>query len=360
MVFISVFGKFIQIRIIKLLIELLVVYFIKMRYNFYMKTLSIPNKQSFKLLEFETNEFEHLKRKVDSWKLDFLQIDNNDFYVYIRQLVLANVQVGHIRLNGHIAQNGQVPENMWTFVIPHQDSSIAIYNHLLAESNSMILIYPPGTHFSSNTYDGFENYTFSIEEKYLKKVTTTLGLDKIEQKLHEVERVELDQEQTDSLQYQLENILKYAANKEESIFHTEELEILLYLIPAKIIQNIHPHMECSRKRLLQEKHLLYIESRSYMHTHIHEDLTVKSVAEKFGLTERTLHNYFKKELDISPKRYLMVLRLRKIHKILKKSRVKKGLIEETARKFGFYHMGQFAKSYKDFFGELPSQTLREE
>ena len=37
----------------------------------------------------------------------------------------------------------------------------------------------------------------------------------------------------------------------------------------------------------------------------------------------------------------------------------KGLVEQTARKFGFHHMGQFSKAYKDCFGELPSKTLRQ-
>jgi len=41
--------------------------------------------------------------------------------------------------------------------------------------------------------------------------------------------------------------------------------------------------------------------------------------------------------------------------VLKKD---KGLVEKTARKFGFNHMGQFSKAYKDFFGELPSKTLQ--
>jgi len=28
-----------------------------------------------------------------------------------------------------------------------------------------------------------------------------------------------------------------------------------------------------------------------------------------------------------------------------------------ANRHGFWHMGQFAKDYKNLFGELPSQTL---
>lgn len=323
-----------------------------------MKILSIPDLEPFTWIEFQMNEFEQFKDTVESWKVDFLQLDNSNFYAYLRQLILPKVQLGHTKINGHIAQNGVVPEGMWSFVIPHKNSSIATYNHLPAENNAMILIYPPGTHFSSNTYDGWEIYAFSIEESYLKKVTDLLGLDKIEEKLYEAERVQLDQGETDQIQYQLENILKYTAGLEEQVFGLDELEMLYFLIPAKIIQTIYPYMNCDRTRLLKAKHILYIEARTYMHTHIHEDITVKSVAETFNLTERTLHNYFKKELDISPKRYLMVLRLTKINKILKKSHVRKGLIEKTAQKFGFNHMGQFSRSYKEFFEELPSETLR--
>lgn len=324
-----------------------------------MKTLPISREQPFTWLEFQMDDYEHFKNAVESWELDFLQMDSSDFYAYFRQLILPSIQVGHCQLNGHIEQTGVVPEEMWTFVIPHKNSSLATYNLVEAKSNAMILIYPPGMQFSSTTYDGWEIYTFSIEEKYFKEVATTLGLVEIENKLSEVERVYIDPDQVKKLQDQLENVLKYAAILENKIFDTEELQILFYLLPTMLIKNLHTHMECNRDILLKEKYLLYVQARSYIHTHIHEDITVKSVAQNVNITERTLHNYFQNELNISPKRYLMVLRLTKINKILKKSRLKKGLVEETARKFGFYHMGQFAKSYKDFFGELPSATLRQ-
>jgi len=86
---------------------------------------------------------------------------------------------------------------------------------------------------------------------------------------------------------------------------------------------------------------------------------VEEVAEKFQLSERSLRNYFKEELNISPKKYLIASRLRKIRDELKAAKPSKGLVEQTARKFGFHHMGQFSKAYKDFFGELPSQTLKD-
>lgn len=325
-----------------------------------MEKLSIPSQQPFTWLEFQMSDFEHFKNTVVSWKLDFLQIDGSDFYTYFRQLILPSIQVGHCQINGHIEQHGEVPEGMWTFVLPHKNSSLAIYNLIEAESNAMILIYPPGTHFSSTTFDGWEIYTFSIHEKYFKEVTSVLGLAKMEDRLGEVERVYIEPEEAETLQNQIENILMYAAISGNDHFEGVELNILFYLLPTMIVKRIYNHMECNRTILLKEKYLLYLKARAYMHTHIHEDITVKSVAQKTNITERTLQNYFQRELNISPKRYLIVLRLTKIHKILRKSDSKKGIIEETARKFGFYHMGQFSKSYKEFFGELPSETLKKE
>jgi len=323
-----------------------------------MKTLSIPDYQTFIWLEFKMNEFEDFKRNVKSWKLDFLQMDGSDFYAHFKQLILPNIQIGYAQINGHIEQNGNVPEGMWTFVIPHKNSSLATYNHILAESNAMILIYPPGIHFSSTTYDGWEIYTFTMAEKDLKEITMMLGLGGIEEKLSTVERVYIDSDEAKGLQEQLENILKYAASLEEKTFDKKELEILHYLLPTIIIKKIHTNIECTRDILLKEKYLLYIKARSYIHTHLDEDISVNFVAQKFKITERTLQNYFQRDLNISPKRYIIVLRLTKINRTLKASYARKGLIEDTARRFGFYHMGQFAKSYKEFFGELPSETLR--
>jgi AraC family ethanolamine operon transcriptional activator len=323
-----------------------------------MKTLSIPSHQPFKWLEFEMNEFEHFKNMVESWKLDFLQMDSSNFYAQFKQILLPNVQVGYTQMNGHLEQKGYSPEEMWTFVILHKNSSMLLFNHVSTETSSTMVLYPPGSQINAVTYDGFHIYTFSIAQEHLRKITNILGLSKIEEKLCEIDRVELNPDQADNLRNQLESILGYASTLEEEVFNTEELEMLLYLLPVKFLKAMHPHMECSIKRLPKEKHLLYLEARTYMHTHIGEDITVKSIAKTFNLTERTLQNYFKKELNISPKRYLMVLRLTKIHQILKKSRVKKGLIADTAQSFGFFHMGQFAQSYKDFFGELPSHTLK--
>ena len=57
------------------------------------------------------------------------------------------------------------------------------------------------------------------------------------------------------------------------------------------------------------------------------------------------------------KQYLRTLKLNKVRKILKHSGIQNTHTTDIANNYGFWHMGQFAKDYKNLFGELPSETL---
>jgi AraC family transcriptional regulator, ethanolamine operon transcriptional activator len=76
-----------------------------------------------------------------------------------------------------------------------------------------------------------------------------------------------------------------------------------------------------------------------------------------GASERTLRNVFKTYLGISPHQYLMGHRLRSIHAALKRAPPGETVTGVCSR-FGVWDFGRFAKQYRDYFGVLPSQSLR--
>jgi AraC family ethanolamine operon transcriptional activator len=45
-----------------------------------------------------------------------------------------------------------------------------------------------------------------------------------------------------------------------------------------------------------------------------------------------------------------------VHQALKQTNGKYPVVDIAAQ-YGFWHMGQFSKDYKNLFGELPSSTL---
>ncbi|MCP4405581.1 MAG: helix-turn-helix domain-containing protein [bacterium] len=76
------------------------------------------------------------------------------------------------------------------------------------------------------------------------------------------------------------------------------------------------------------------------------------------MSKRTLQYAFLEHFGVSPKRYLQIYRLNRVRSILKKRDPNSVAVADVANRWGFWHMGQFAKDYRKLFGELPSSTLK--
>jgi len=77
-----------------------------------------------------------------------------------------------------------------------------------------------------------------------------------------------------------------------------------------------------------------------------------------GVSDRTLEHAFRERFGITLKAYIRVHRLNSVNKILLQSDPSSTKINKIANSLGFWHMGQFAKDYQYYFGELPSATLK--
>jgi len=278
-------------------------------------------QEPFLWIDFEINNFDHFTEVVHSWDVDFLQLDGGRFYSRLQQMVTPEIQIGHTHFDCHLDQKGRSPEDMWTFVIMDEDSSMFNFNHRETLSVSTMVIYSPGHEINAVSHDRFYIYTFSVTHEHLQKLTQALGMDKIEEKLRQIDRVELDLDQADSLRMQLKDILAYAASAEHKVLSPEGKDLLLNFVPVKFLKAIGTHIGCTNNKVIKEKHFLYLEVRAYMHTHLYELISIEKIAKKFNLSERSLRNYFKEELNTSPKQYLIALRLTKIRgelQVLKK------------------------------------------
>lgn len=81
------------------------------------------------------------------------------------------------------------------------------------------------------------------------------------------------------------------------------------------------------------------------------------LAEQAGVSVRTLQSATQAICGMSPHRYSRVLRLWSVRKQLRKG---SGLrsVKSCAIAHGFWHLSEFAASYRAVFGELPSETLQ--
>lgn len=80
--------------------------------------------------------------------------------------------------------------------------------------------------------------------------------------------------------------------------------------------------------------------------------TVSSFAEKYGLSETTIKNYFRNVYGYSYKEYQKKIRMEKAADMLKNTKLN---IEEIAVKVGYFSHTKFSAAFKEYYGTTPSQ-----
>jgi len=87
-----------------------------------------------------------------------------------------------------------------------------------------------------------------------------------------------------------------------------------------------------------------------------EPLSMLEVCRRVGASRRKLNYCFQDVLGTSPVKYLRAVRLNGVRREL---RIGMLSVQDVAARWGFWHLGQFARDYKRQFGELPSHTRRD-
>ena len=121
-------------------------------------------------------------------------------------------------------------------------------------------------------------------------------------------------------------------------------------LPARVSPDESPHLV--RKRQLLAK------ACELMTHHSETPLSVEALCQEIGTSRRTLNYVFQDLMGLSPARYQRALRLNAVRRALRQA--KPGTtVQDVATEWGFWHLGQFARDYRQLFGEKPSATLGE-
>lgn len=136
--------------------------------------------------------------------------------------------------------------------------------------------------------------------------------------------------------------LKAAAMK-ESLFGAVDA-VFANLVPAR--WTVRPNDERQFKT--------FQDIRALLSDDLSQPIYSEEIARKLGLSVRTLHDVVRRYRGMSLHRYL---RLRRLWLVRRRLLAGADSVKAVALAFGFWHLSDFSKSYRDQFGEMPSQTL---
>lgn len=96
--------------------------------------------------------------------------------------------------------------------------------------------------------------------------------------------------------------------------------------------------------------------REYLEAHAHEPVDMAVLGAVAGIPVRTLHHQFRRALGQSPMQLLRDIRLDRVRRELLQAGPGAN-VTQIALQWGFDHLGRFAATYRDRFGEAPRETL---
>ncbi len=111
-------------------------------------------------------------------------------------------------------------------------------------------------------------------------------------------------------------------------------------------------------RTRQAHSLIVKVAEDYALSHTGDPVYVSDLCRAAAVSERTLEYAFKEVMGLAPITYLIRLRLHRVRQALLGATQGSTTVSAEALNWGFWHFGEFSRTYKECFGELPSDTLR--
>lgn len=104
-------------------------------------------------------------------------------------------------------------------------------------------------------------------------------------------------------------------------------------------------------------YLILRRAENFMRAHLHLDIYLNEICAAAGVSERALRYAFADLMDMSPNRYLSMLRLSAARKSLMRADASRRSVKSIALSCGLWDLSRFAENYRRLFGELPRDTL---
>jgi AraC-like DNA-binding protein len=300
-------------------------------------------------LEFEDTD--QLAHGV-GWDIDFRQLDAGRFRGSADLTVTPTVTVMRISLGRSFHQRGRALPGTRTYGLVDLDAPDIRWHGVAAEGGLLDFNSPDG--FDAVSAEQLKGYTFSIDEGLLSRTASELRVDGPENHVsstrlwHDGATGQLARlrRHLQCLDTAYGNASDPRADRELEQLLAEQVLMLMQLDPATPVPG-----EWRRHRRVLDRALTFTEDN------IEDTVTVADICKGIGVSYSTLQRIFHKELGQTPKRYIRTLRLQRVRNELL-SGGGEVVIADVANRWGFWHLGQFARDYRRQFHELPRETIR--
>jgi len=294
----------------------------------------------------------HAQAQPD-WHQAYEQLSGGRFSGMVQHVQLPGVRLVHEESNQALRQRGDLGTGAYGFAMPVAQSGHAIFNGQKVERDAIMV-------GRSDELDLCTPLNFSLiavvvdadllgqlwERMYLKPVSTWME-SQLVLPAHPVVADDLRRLHLRAMAMFTEDSPSFQDERALKQLRDEVLIEWLEALPAQVDTSELPRVT-ARKKLVDRACELMLTSTD-------EPLSMLEVCQRVGASRRKLNYCFQDVLGSNPVKYLRAVRLNGVRRDLRAGQLS---VQDVAANWGFWHMGQFSRDYKQQFGELPSATLR--
>ena len=276
------------------------------------------------------------------WEIDFRQLDPGRLSTRITVRSGHAVSALNIAMNQRVHQRGVSPKGWMTFGIP---SKGAVDKWLAKDiTDSAFLSFGDSDGFDGVSTAGFTGNVISFETQRLEKLADACGF---HLNVDKPDARRLSSKAGLAGMTQLERRVSHLLSNSDALW-SQEAEETLMLAALSILTDNKVHFDKSQAYTRRRAVSRAID---HMLANLEDPISIEEICIESGASWRTLDRAFNEQFGQGPKSYYMRLRLNRVREDLLAASLN-GTITDAANRHGFWHMGQFARDYRLFFGEL--------
>ncbi|MGY0617013.1 helix-turn-helix domain-containing protein [Vibrio sp. FJH11] len=286
-----------------------------------------------------------------NWQQEYDQISNGRFLGQIRERRFSSVHVFREDSNRALRQQCRIEEGGLWLGLSAEDKPLHINHSQLAADK--LLLRQGGEDFELITPEAFSIYGMVLKQDFVQLIKEQLELDDINGQ--ELCLSGLSEHHIQRLKFYLAMLLnpeqaRWSCETHQSVIKDVLLELFSKNIEALKTQKESSSRTHSQRQVVMNRVRQYLENQDYR-----TPIAVTELCEAVHVSRRTLQYTFEACCDTAPKQFIHRMRLNQIRRVLQDPQDTRN-IAEIAFDFGFFHLGQFSQSYKQLFGETPTET----
>lgn len=304
-----------------------------------------------------TDDLDVHARSQPGWELHYEQLSPGRFAGLIHHEMLPGMRLVHERCNVSVRQTGHFPEGHYGFALAVETSGAAMFNGQRVEPDAIMLgrhgpldLCTPAPHaLIAVVVDGellvplWEHLYGRPPSSWMESQLVVPGRTPLLAALRELHLRAM----ADAARRLAADVAAGADETPARQLRDALLIEWLEALPDSVDPSALP-TALTRKRLVDKACALMLE-------HADEPLSMLDVCRRVGASRRKLNYCFQDALGTSPVKYLRAVRLNGVRRDLLAGAPS---VQAAAARWGFWHLGQFSRDYKQQFGELPSLTLK--